>query len=85
MILHSGTARLIINPKQKKLKNTYFYHMDISLPSSLLTVLNQSFGINKDLFLKTHEAAETITSIRLNPFKPSSLFQNEEPVKWCSF
>lgn len=53
------------------------------LPEILLTGLEQVKGYDKEAFTKAHEAA-AVTSIRLNPAKPTDTFGNSEQVPWCA-
>jgi NOL1/NOP2/sun family putative RNA methylase len=51
-------------------------------PPGFLTGLSVSPGFDAENFLQAHQSAEAPTSIRLNPFKPSSK-KNNEIVPWC--
>ncbi len=64
---------------------SYFCIMSIILPSALMRRLNKRFGFEEDLFFKVHEEGEKITSVRINPFKPSSVFEDEEQVPWSRY
>jgi len=55
------------------------------LPSSLIRSLNEKFGLDQELFFKVHEEGESITSIRLNPFKPSEAFDTAEKIGWTEY
>lgn len=54
------------------------------LPSAFIRSLIENYNIEGEEFIKSHESGEQLTSIRLNPFKPSDLFRQEKPVPWCS-
>ena len=58
--------------------------MSSKLPPALIRSLIDKHRIEDDLFIKTHENHEQLTSIRLNPFKRSNLFHSEEQVPWCA-
>ncbi|WKK58511.1 RNA methyltransferase [Sphingobacterium sp. BN32] len=54
------------------------------LPNSLLQRLGVNPTFDKDAFIAAHEDGIQITSIRLNPFKPTELdFYLSEQVQWC--
>jgi len=57
--------------------------MSSKLPPALIRSLIDNHHIEDELFIKTHDHPEQVTSIRMNPFKPSDLFQYEEQVPWC--
>lgn len=59
--------------------------MSLEIPVKLLDSLSVKFQIDPEQLRYTHQLQESITSVRLNPFKPSPLFQKEEPVKWSQF
>ena len=40
-------------------------------------------GYDKEAFTKAHEVA-AVTSVRLNPAKPTDTFGNSEQVPWCA-
>lgn len=54
-----------------------------ALPQALIDKLDGVKGFEKEAFLSAHEQS-AVTSIRLNPKKPSESFANEESVPWCS-
>ena len=58
--------------------------MSNKLPSAFIRSLIENYNIEGEEFIKSHESGEQLTSIRLNPFKPSDLFRQEKPVPWCS-
>lgn len=51
-------------------------------PSNFLDSIAGSPGFNAENFLKTHENANSPTSIRLNPFKKSAI-KGDGQVLWC--
>jgi 16S rRNA C967 or C1407 C5-methylase (RsmB/RsmF family)/NOL1/NOP2/fmu family ribosome biogenesis protein len=55
----------------------------LSFPQSLLTELQNNFDIDTKLFLEA-QALPHQTSIRLNPFKPTNVFENEKNIPWCN-
>ncbi len=59
--------------------------MSNKLPSQLIKSLNEKFALDEKLFFEVHEAGESITSIRLNPFKPSKAFEEAENIPWAGF
>ena len=58
--------------------------MSTALPEELIASLRGLPGFDEKKFLEAHSREEKITSVRLNPFKLSSAFENAEAVKWCS-
>lgn len=54
------------------------------LPSAFLRSLIENYNIEAEEFIKSHESAEQITSLRLNNFKPGAMFLNAKQVPWCS-
>jgi 16S rRNA C967 or C1407 C5-methylase (RsmB/RsmF family)/NOL1/NOP2/fmu family ribosome biogenesis protein len=54
------------------------------LPSAFIRSLIENYNIEGEEFIKSHESGEQLTSVRLNPFKPANLFQDQKPVSWCS-
>lgn len=55
------------------------------LPSSLIRSLNEKFGLDQELFFRIHEEGESVTSIRLNPFKPSDAFEGADKIGWTTY
>ena len=57
------------------------------LPQSFIDSLDDVPGLNKDAFVSLHENAQQVTSIRLNPLKPTPAI-NDLPsqtiVPWCA-
>src|ERR1700753_628380 len=51
-------------------------------PQNFLNLLAGSPGFDAENFTKAHQIAESPTSIRLNPFKPSSV-KGDSGVQWC--
>lgn len=54
-----------------------------ALPQALLNKLEGVKGFEKEAFLYAHEQA-AVTSVRLNPKKPSEAFPSSEKVPWCN-
>lgn len=52
------------------------------LPQQLLAKIKEAKGFDESLFLQAHSQPAPI-SIRLNPFKLTNSWQNNEPVLWC--
>jgi NOL1/NOP2/sun family putative RNA methylase len=57
--------------------------MSSKLPPALIRSLIEQYNIEEEEFISSHENGEQLTSIRINPFKPSNLFHAEELVPWC--
>jgi NOL1/NOP2/sun family putative RNA methylase len=57
--------------------------MSSKLPPALIRSLIEQYNIEEEEFISSHENGEQLTSIRINPFKPSNLFNSEELVPWC--
>lgn len=58
----------------------------IPLPIYLLQSLENVQGFNKESFVKVHEDGRALTSIRLNPQKPTNAIKQlpiENEVPWC--
>ncbi|WP_345233314.1 methyltransferase RsmF C-terminal domain-like protein, partial [Olivibacter ginsenosidimutans] len=53
------------------------------LPSRLVSALKNDFNINAEEFIASHELGEQVTSIRINPFKPTDQFKNLAHIPWC--
>lgn len=53
-----------------------------TFPPEFLTKISGSPGFDRESFIEAHEKAEAPTSIRLNPFKPSSI-AHDHSVPWC--
>lgn len=53
-----------------------------NFPENFLTLLAGSPGFDAEYFTKAHKNPESPTSIRLNPFKISSV-KTDEQVPWC--
>jgi len=56
---------------------------DHLLPQNFLSKLAGSPGFEAENFIRAHQLAESPTSIRLNPFKPSNT-KSDSPVQWCN-
>ncbi len=52
-------------------------------PTNFLNSIAGSPGLDAENFSKAHQTAESPTSIRLNPFKPSAI-KGDEKVAWCN-
>lgn len=56
------------------------------LPTSFVESLNSLQGFDQAAFIEAHEAPQRVTSIRLNPSKPTPAIASlpvEEQVPWC--
>jgi NOL1/NOP2/sun family putative RNA methylase len=58
--------------------------MTSKLPPALIQSLIENYHIEDEEFIATHTNGEQLTSIRLNPFKPSQAFANSEKMPWCT-
>ena len=58
--------------------------MTSKLPPALIRSLIENYQIEDQEFIAIHTNEEQLTSIRLNPFKPSKAFPNSEPMPWCT-
>jgi 16S rRNA C967 or C1407 C5-methylase (RsmB/RsmF family)/NOL1/NOP2/fmu family ribosome biogenesis protein len=56
---------------------------DLVFPKNFLSEITGAPGFNAENFIKAHQLAESPTSIRLNPFKISTIKTNN-PVPWCA-
>lgn len=58
----------------------------MDLPKRLIDSLANVKGFDKAAFEEIHSSGDQITSIRLNPFKPSNVLTNfiDTEVPWCS-
>ncbi len=54
------------------------------LPSAFIRSLIENYNFEGEEFIKSHESGEQLTSVRLNTFKPSDLFNNADTIPWCS-
>ncbi|MBK0379578.1 methyltransferase RsmF C-terminal domain-like protein [Mucilaginibacter segetis] len=54
-----------------------------SFPARFLDSLTGEPGFNRERFINEHLAGSPLTSVRLNPFKPSSMKINTQ-VPWCA-
>jgi 16S rRNA C967 or C1407 C5-methylase (RsmB/RsmF family)/NOL1/NOP2/fmu family ribosome biogenesis protein len=52
-------------------------------PSNFLNLLTGTPGFDADNFIKEHQVSDLPTSIRLNPFKKSTI-KSDKQVLWCS-
>jgi len=57
----------------------------LQLPAPFLQSLEGVVGFNKTAFEAVHDSGETVTAIRVNPFKNPDqiLFEHTSPVPWC--
>lgn len=55
----------------------------MNLPAQLLKDIEHVKGFNKEAFIAAHQQA-AVTSVRLNPYKVSGAFADNELVPWCS-
>src|SRR5579863_8157527 len=51
-------------------------------PPGFIEGLSGTPGFDADNFTKAHQSAEASTSIRLNPYKPSSI-KGSQIIPWC--
>ena len=58
--------------------------MSSKLPPPFIRSLRDNYGLEEELLFETIEKSESVTSVRLNPFKPAGLFTEEELVPWCT-
>src|SRR5690606_24919169 len=42
-----------------------------------------NYHIDKEQFIKSHEDTQQLSSIRINPYKPSAAFITDEIIPWC--
>lgn len=56
---------------------------EYNFPQNFLNLLTGSPGFDAENFIKAHQNSDSPTSIRLNPFKISSIKGNNQ-VPWCS-
>jgi len=56
---------------------------NLIFPPNFLNSIAGSPGLDAENFSKAHQTAESPTSIRLNPFKPSTI-KGHEKVAWCT-
>src|SRR5256885_2076646 len=54
----------------------------IEFPPDFIQSLSGSPGFDAENFVKAHQSAQAPTSIRLNPFKPSTV-KGDNLVPWC--
>jgi NOL1/NOP2/sun family putative RNA methylase len=58
--------------------------MKYALPEALLDSLKRIASPDVPNFIALHESEETLTSVRINSSKPSSVFLEEEAIAWSS-
>ncbi|HUH33185.1 MAG TPA: hypothetical protein VLZ28_04475 [Daejeonella sp.] len=58
--------------------------MSSKLPPPFIRSLKENFGLEEELLVDSIDKGEFVTSVRLNPFKNSDRFINEEVVPWCA-
>ena len=76
---------------QTKYQRTSYFNSDTvfliimssKLPPPFIRSLIDNYGLEDQLLIDSIDKAESVTSIRLNPFKPSDLFNDQEVVPWC--
>lgn len=80
MPLFNRACRTVSLPKQESI-------VPAILPESLINSLKGVNGFTEATFVQVHEAAEQVTSIRMNPAKPfdplCAPFQVDHAVPWC--
>jgi 16S rRNA C967 or C1407 C5-methylase (RsmB/RsmF family)/NOL1/NOP2/fmu family ribosome biogenesis protein len=57
----------------------------VQLPQSLLNSLQDAKGFYKEAFEKVHSSGEQITSIRINPSKPSNVQNLQSKIGWSEY
>jgi 16S rRNA C967 or C1407 C5-methylase (RsmB/RsmF family) len=57
--------------------------MSNKLPPAFIRSLIEHYNIEEEEFISSHENGEQLTSVRINAFKPSDLFNSKEHVPWC--
>jgi len=57
--------------------------MSSKLPPPFIRSLKDNYGLEDELLLNSINKAESVTSVRLNPFKLPDIYTNEEVVPWC--
>lgn len=57
--------------------------MTSKLPPELIRTLIDQYHIEEEEFISSHNNGEQLTSVRLNPFKATDLFINDDRVPWC--
>ena len=70
-------------PRHIKYSRIFDSIMTSKLPPALVRSLIEQYHIEDEAFIATHTNGEQLTSIRLNPSKPSIAFTNTEQVPWC--
>ncbi|HVW15215.1 MAG TPA: hypothetical protein VHB54_15395 [Mucilaginibacter sp.] len=55
-----------------------------SFPPDFITQISHSPGFDRESFIQAHDKREAPTSIRLNPFKPSTI-EHASQVPWCEW
>lgn len=56
---------------------------EFSIPGQLLASLKLLPGFSEEEFISAHQSGNLLTSVRLNPFKKSTVFSDQEKVSWC--
>jgi 16S rRNA C967 or C1407 C5-methylase (RsmB/RsmF family)/NOL1/NOP2/fmu family ribosome biogenesis protein len=56
---------------------------DFNFPKGFIDSLQNVPGFNEENFTETHYTHSSPTSVRVNPYKPTS-FINAQPVPWCN-
>lgn len=55
----------------------------MTLPQSFITSLSGIKGFDDETFKKVHASGEQVTSIRINPHKPSNIQYPTSKIPWC--
>ncbi|MFM6954625.1 MAG: methyltransferase RsmF C-terminal domain-like protein [Sphingobacteriaceae bacterium] len=58
--------------------------MKYALPEALIDSLKRIATPEVPTFIQLHKSEETLTSVRMNPSKPSSVFLKEEAIGWST-
>ena len=56
----------------------------VKLPPPLIRDLIRDYHIEEEAFLDSHADPNVLSSVRLNPLKPSNRFEQAAPVPWCN-
>ncbi|WP_026897974.1 methyltransferase RsmF C-terminal domain-like protein [Daejeonella oryzae] len=57
--------------------------MSSKLPPAFIRSLRDNYQLEEESFLKSLSNSSPVTSIRLNPYKPASIYNSAERVLWC--
>lgn len=57
----------------------------MKIPQALINSLQNVNGFNEKTFIEAHENLDSNISIRINPFKKTAFFDEDEPIAWSEF